>query len=285
MKNKKTLLNEAEVFSFMRLSGLKDLAPVFVSEQFAAMKEEEEEMDELPLDLDADEEEAELPLDLDDDEEEVDGFDPGSDDDIQALVVAIADAITDVTGTEVTAERDDEAPEGDESPEMDDMEAPEAPKMDDDELEGDDELALEGDEEELALEGGDAMSIADLMNKPVAKGGTRRARRKPRPEPKPPKGPGTVVGEEKHAEPCECGTPGCDCAEKDKREVEFGLPVMKKGPAGKKKPGRKKPRQYTTMGAGPAARTRLNLKESTKKEIAALVVEALLEKLAKQKAE
>ena len=168
--SKKTLLNESTVRKFMKFANLGGLAENFVSENYAeevveeAAHEDEEVVEEATIEEEIMEEgaymEDEEGLEAMDDDVPVDDApadDLGAEEEamtdtseasVEALVDALADTITQVTGVEVTAA--DAAPEaelpGDEGP-VDDMAG--AP-MDDEAPVGGEEEVL--DEEEVALE-------------------------------------------------------------------------------------------------------------------------------------
>ena len=162
--SKKTLLNEATVRQFMKYANIGGLASGFVNEMYA--KEEEEldegrhdegredkmeeaahdeamhaegvynEEDEVEMDMEMDAEEADLDMEMDDEAEMGDTSEAS----VEALVDALADTISRVTGVEVTA--------ADDAPPMDDM--ADAP-MDDAEMAMDDaEMDMDAADEEAA---------------------------------------------------------------------------------------------------------------------------------------
>jgi len=169
--SKKTLLNEATVRQFMKYANIGGLASGFVNEMYAKEEEleeaaleegepleeaaieedmhgegmyKEEDEAEMDMELDAEEaaeepsaEEADMDMEMDAEEAEVEDTSEAS---VEALVDALADTITRVTGVEVTA--------ADDAPPMDDM--ADAP-MDDAEMAMDDaemdmDAAADGEE-------------------------------------------------------------------------------------------------------------------------------------------
>ena len=168
--SKKTLLNESTVRKFMKFANLGGLAENFVSENYAeevveeAAHEDEEVVEEATIEEETMEEGAymedehgmeamddDVPVDdapADDLGAEEEAMTDTSEASVEALVDALADTITQVTGVEVTAA--DAAPEaelpGDEGP-VDDM--ADAPVGDEAPMGGEEEVL---DEEEAALE-------------------------------------------------------------------------------------------------------------------------------------
>ena len=168
--SKKTLLNESTVRKFMKFANLGGLAENFVSENYAeevveeAAHEDEEVVEEATIEEETMEEGAymedehgmeamddDVPVDdapADDLGAEEEAMTDTSEASVEALVDALADTITQVTGVEVTAA--DAAPEaelpGDEGP-VDDM--ADAPVGDEAPMGGEEEVL---DEEEVALE-------------------------------------------------------------------------------------------------------------------------------------
>ena len=175
--SKKTLLNESTVRKFMKFANLGGLAENFVSENYIeevveeAAHEDEEVVEEAAHEEEETMEEGAYMEDehgLEAMDDDMVGDEPADDlgepeaamadtseASVEALVDALADTITQVTGVEVTAA--DAAPEaelpGDEGP-MDDMaDAPmgdEAPMGDDEEVLDEEEAAL--DEEAIMAE-------------------------------------------------------------------------------------------------------------------------------------
>ena len=167
--SKKTLLNESTVRKFMKFANLGGLAENFVSENYAeevveeAAHEDEEVVEEATIEEETMEEGAymedeegmeamddDVPVDdapADDLGAEEEAMTDTSEASVEALVDALADTITQVTGVEVTAA--DAAPEaelpGDEGP-VDDM--ADAPVGGEEEVLDEEEVALE----EVALD-------------------------------------------------------------------------------------------------------------------------------------
>ena len=173
--SKKTLLNEATVRQFMKYANIGGLAQGFVNEMYAKEEELEEatleegepleeaaheedmhaegehmeeamhdegmykEEEEADMEMEMDAEEADLDMEMDAEEAEVEDTSEAS---VEALVDALADTITRVTGVEVSA--------ADDAPPMDDM--ADAP-MDDAEMAMDDaEMDMDAAADEEAAE-------------------------------------------------------------------------------------------------------------------------------------
>ena len=163
--SKKTLLNEATVRKFMKFANIEGLAKGFVNEMYAKEEELEEatleegepleeaaveedihaegehmeeamhdegmykEEEEADMGMEMDAEEADLDMEMDAEEAEVEDTSEAS---VEALVDALADTITRVTGVEVSAA--DDAPPMDDAPDLDapadDLDLDAAPEAD-----------------------------------------------------------------------------------------------------------------------------------------------------------
>jgi hypothetical protein len=149
--SKKTLLEEGTIRQFMKYANLGHLTENYLDEAEEPVEEgaghymeDEEGMADMADDMPADDMEMDMEpeADMADEEEAMADTSEAS---VEALVDALADTITQVTGVEVTAAGDaDMAPMGDEPPVDDMADAP----MDDAEMAMADEAPM-GDEEEV----------------------------------------------------------------------------------------------------------------------------------------
>ena len=135
--SKKTLLQEASVRKFMKLANLSPLmSSNFITETYGSYEEDMNEQAEEDVELDMD---AEAPMEMDDEapmddmemEPEAEMADT-SEASVEALVDALADTITQVTGVEVTAAG---SADMEDMGDMDDAPMDDAPMGDEEELE------------------------------------------------------------------------------------------------------------------------------------------------------
>lgn len=150
--SKKTLLEEGTIRQFMKYANLGHLTESYLDEEEEAMEEgaghymeDEEGMADMADDMPADDMGMDMEPEADMAGEE-EAMADTSEASVEALVDALADTITQVTGVEVTAAGDaDMAPMGDEPPVDDMADAPmdDMPPMDDEAPMGDEEEVMQ----------------------------------------------------------------------------------------------------------------------------------------------